>query len=233
MRDDFGGFEYVQGSGDDDELWAKGLKPGPFHAERDHLLATPREQLVEVVEEVVSRARKSQPASFSNVTEIVPGSGLYLGVISGESPADFATITLRQDISLPQDDPQDGSQHLEFGLGTGKKAELALSLQVFPQSIELAQEATARGLKVLVQDEDGKDASVGCMMVLLWTLLDDQGELRLCEAPRPSKEAIRLRLQWIQNVRPGANPSRMTLKRVNEFLMSPIQRQMKKGSNAD
>lgn len=36
-----------------------------------------------------------------------------------------------------------------------------------------------------------------------------------------TKADTRTRLQWILDKRPGANPSRSTLQRVNEFLMSP------------
>lgn len=36
-----------------------------------------------------------------------------------------------------------------------------------------------------------------------------------------TKESVRMRLQWALESRPGANPSRTTLKRVHEFLMSP------------
>ena len=35
-----------------------------------------------------------------------------------------------------------------------------------------------------------------------------------------TKDSIRKRLQWVLECRPGANPSRTTLKRVNEFLLS-------------
>jgi hypothetical protein len=35
------------------------------------------------------------------------------------------------------------------------------------------------------------------------------------------KKSIRTRLEWIIASRPQANPSRATLKRVNEFLLSP------------
>jgi tRNA A64-2'-O-ribosylphosphate transferase len=35
-----------------------------------------------------------------------------------------------------------------------------------------------------------------------------------------NKDSIRTRLEWIIASRPAANPSRTTLKRVNEFLLS-------------
>jgi hypothetical protein len=37
---------------------------------------------------------------------------------------------------------------------------------------------------------------------------------------KPDKHTVRTRLHWIITSHPQANPSRSTLKRVNEFLMS-------------
>ena len=50
------GFEYVPGAGDDDELWARGLTTKVFHEQRERLLRVPRDELREVVDELVSGA---------------------------------------------------------------------------------------------------------------------------------------------------------------------------------
>ncbi|KAH9067745.1 initiator tRNA phosphoribosyl transferase [Lactarius vividus] len=49
-----GGFSYVQGSGDDHELWAQGLTPGVFWQNRAELLACPRAQLETLVARLVA-----------------------------------------------------------------------------------------------------------------------------------------------------------------------------------
>ncbi|KAK8864659.1 hypothetical protein IAR55_001909 [Kwoniella newhampshirensis] len=58
------GFEYVPGGGDDDELWARGLTPILFHANREVLLSTERDDLPHVVDDIVSRP---PPSSMDSV----------------------------------------------------------------------------------------------------------------------------------------------------------------------
>lgn len=48
------GFDYVQGAGDDDELWGRGLKPALFHANKQTLLESDRDSLPQLVDSVVS-----------------------------------------------------------------------------------------------------------------------------------------------------------------------------------
>lgn len=52
---------------------------------------------------------------------------------------------------------------------------------------------------------------------------------------RVNKQSIAKRLQWIISSRPEANPSRATLKRVNEYLLTPpdLRRRISGGHNTD
>jgi tRNA A64-2'-O-ribosylphosphate transferase len=128
----------------------------------------------------------------------------------------------------------------------GKKGQMTFLYDLLPQALRLAEEALKAGGIVLVRDHDGKDMSVGVATVLLWHLYGDDGLLRSSPAPRgeslsgPSslrrhvmkmthwtltvtKDGVRSRLHWVVQRRPGANPSRTTLKWINSFLMSPLR----------
>ncbi|OXH37291.1 tRNA '-O-ribosylphosphate transferase [Cryptococcus neoformans] len=50
------GFEYVPGAGDDDELWARGLKPLLFHQHKKVLLSVERDDLPSLVDRLVRSA---------------------------------------------------------------------------------------------------------------------------------------------------------------------------------
>lgn len=59
------------------------------------------------------------------------------------------------------------------------------------------------------------------MMGILYQSFDDLGGLRATGTEwQPSKSSLRLRLQWIQQSAPHANPSRALMNRVNEHFMS-------------
>ncbi|CDO77522.1 hypothetical protein BN946_scf184912.g21 [Trametes cinnabarina] len=131
---------------------------------------------------------------------------------------------------------------LRFRMAEGKKDQLHFLRSVLPESMQFIRTKLAMGNAICVCCDSGKDASVGVALAALQLYFDDEGNLRssldgttqgmiyleLCYfyASQPeivvhaSKESIKKRLQWIISSRPEANPSRVTLKRVNEFLLS-------------
>jgi tRNA A64-2'-O-ribosylphosphate transferase len=52
------GFEYVQGAGDDEESWGRGLKVGVWWREHDLFLNTDKEDLLAVIAEVVEKHQR-------------------------------------------------------------------------------------------------------------------------------------------------------------------------------
>ncbi|BEJ16370.1 hypothetical protein CspHIS471_0509750 [Cutaneotrichosporon sp. HIS471] len=86
-------FDYVPGAGDDDELWGRGLKPAMYHSEKSWLLATPRDELPDAVDELVGEKglaaamrgttlddqRGGSADDFAGATAVSPGLVLDLG----------------------------------------------------------------------------------------------------------------------------------------------------------
>ena len=76
------------------------------------------------------------------------------------------------------------------------------------------------------------DQMIGVAIAILQACFDDEGALRSVVANRleeglragATKASLRRRLQWIQADFPRANPSRSTLKRVNEFFLTPLRK---------
>ncbi|TBU58239.1 initiator tRNA phosphoribosyl transferase [Dichomitus squalens] len=240
------GFSYVQGSGDDHELWGTGLTPELFWKHKDALLSTSREELREVVQEIVERpkTRKHREAWKTSPTPVrVTNGRLYVGNAS-DMPSDVPNtladvdgpvsfIVVSATAHVPQTDTPEAErvdrnqtlpdQHvLRFKLTEGKKDQLAFLQNVLPASTRFIEKRLQRGDTVCVCCDSGKDASVGIALAALQLFFDDQGQLleHGAAASAASKESIRTRLQWIISSRPEANPSRVTLKRVNEFLLS-------------
>ncbi|KAJ9098049.1 hypothetical protein QFC19_006484 [Naganishia cerealis] len=164
-------------------------------------------------------------------------------------PSDLLTIQLTRKTPEELPDPAVASaNHLFFRIPRSKKGEMQFVTCVLPACIDAATKVfQTNAPRIAVVDDDGKDVSVGVMIALSWILLDNDGTVRhgsaptgellhsedaharACVPPRTdtwilpaaTKTDTRTRLQWILDKRPGANPSRSTLQRVNEFLMSP------------
>ncbi|KAI0048791.1 initiator tRNA phosphoribosyl transferase [Auriscalpium vulgare] len=234
-----GGFAYVQGSGDDHELWGMGLTPKLFWAHRETLLLSERSGIEDIVKRLVSRTREERVDDTWTTppTPIARVGGRILvcsiddmpALLPPPSSADQAFIVI-DPVPLPSSESSSNdtqnttlpSRVLRIYLDPGKKGQYQFLRGVLPRAVQFAAQHLESGADVCIACESGKDASVGVALVLLAEFFDADGALALRKGQRHAdKQAVRTRLQWIIASRPQANPSRTTLKRVNEFLLSP------------
>jgi len=134
--------------------------------------------------------------------------------------------------------PEDPNLHIP--VVSGKRGASHFLQVVLPESIGFLQKELAAGKSICVACESGKDLSVGVVLTALQLFFEGDGCLNLktiggtergkslsvvrftdvyCRTA-VDKASIRSRLEWIIASRPEANPSRTTLKRVNEFLFT-------------
>lgn len=138
-----------------------------------------------------------------------------------------------------------GSSFLEINLPTDKKRSEYSFKASLSRCVKFAHEHLIAGENLCISCPTGSDLSVGVALVILQTYFDEDGKLNaqktkstpIGEYERPlipvkqificlnfplvSKDTLRTRLHWIIASRPEANPSRATLKRVNEYFLSP------------
>lgn len=85
--------------------------------------------------------------------------------------------------------------------------------------------ASSPDSRVAILCKDGRDLSVGVATAALALYFNDSGEfsweLATSDAATPTKDLIKRRLHWVLSSCPGGNPARATLRRINEYLMSP------------
>lgn len=130
-------------------------------------------------------------------------------------------------------EPNSTDRALFLALPAGKKGQHTLLASVLPSALPFIAAQLARGRAVCVCCDTGRDAAVGVALAALQACFDARGR---CvpdgadadaegegerEGEAASKATIGTRLQWIIASRAEANPSRATLKRVNEFLLTP------------
>ena len=137
-----------------------------------------------------------------------------------------------------------GDPNLYLPAVSGKKGSSHFLRVVLPRSVGFIQQHLVAGKNICVACESGKDLSVGVVLTALQLFFEDDGSVNLTAAAGDKsitgrgkslsmihftnvycgiamdKSSIRTRLEWIIASRPEANPSRTTLKRVNEFLLT-------------
>ncbi|KAA1476491.1 initiator tRNA phosphoribosyl transferase [Dentipellis sp. KUC8613] len=249
------GFSYVQGSGDDHELWSMGLTPALFWKEKYRILGADRETLPSLVSEVVSQSLhavqrdKSWTTPPSPITKIANRMLLCRlsdlpatlpaplpGDTSASTETAFILISPTADpdteaetvspIPAPDEETNPAPRVLRLNLASGKKGQYQFLHGVLPQAMTFVKFHLTHARNICIACESGKDAGVGVALAALQVFFTDEGHYKLHldaqqHSALVSKETIRTRLQWIIASRPQANPSRTTLKRVNDFLLSP------------
>lgn len=159
-----------------------------FHRHREELLSTPKQELPEVMERLKAAAAgdgvKLNSTHLAALTEVTPGSGLFLGVVSGvELEEGRLVLQLTRGTAEEMPVPPARQGHLFFRIPKSKKGELYYASTVLPACAEAAIKASGEGKQVVVVDDDGKDVAVGVMVALSWLLVDDDGKRRTGPAP--------------------------------------------------
>ncbi|KAJ7603724.1 initiator tRNA phosphoribosyl transferase [Mycena rosella] len=219
-----GGFAYVQGSGDDHELWGMGLTPDIFWKHRAAILGASRSHLPTLVASLVAAQSKASIGKLPTPIEKVHGrlslcatSDLPADSKDWEQAIGYVVVGAKAPTKLP-----DALSVLWIETWEGKKGQMQFLQDVLPRSTNFIQVQLLAGRRVCVSCDTGTDFSVGITLVALQKFFDDSGELVVSgeQTEIANKHSIRTRLEWIITSRPEANPSRTTLKRVNEFLLS-------------
>jgi tRNA A64-2'-O-ribosylphosphate transferase len=132
--------------------------------------------------------------------------------------------------------------HVELPASLSPRTQLLLHT-VLQKSTAFVHHHLSLGRNICIACPTGKDLCVGVALVALQLYFDNDGYMTFNSSQgeftyplsyhrylsshvihvqdnKIDKSSIRTRLQWIITSRPQANPSRSTLKRVNEFLMS-------------
>ncbi|KAL4249908.1 tRNA A64-2'-O-ribosylphosphate transferase [Abortiporus biennis] len=239
------GFSYVQGSGDDHELWGEGLTPDIFWDHKDQLLSADRSKLSGLVEELVNSNTRKIHQDWINLPTAISKVGGRLLISSvtdipeslpahlphSERKLSYVLISDKF-LSTDSDEEEENVKRtkrkdiLKLKIAEGKKGQTDFLHTVLPQSIPFIQTQLEGGSEVCICCHNGKDASVGVGLAALQKFFDDDGRYIADKAQQEKqvsdadKKSISTRLQWIISSRPQANPARVTLKRVNEFLLT-------------
>ncbi|KAL7340901.1 tRNA A64-2'-O-ribosylphosphate transferase [Rhodotorula toruloides] len=223
------GFTYVQGSGDDHEAWSRGLTPSVFWRHADEILAVPREEIDQVIEQILAEEDAPTASSASSPTRIRQ-TGLYLRfAVPSNAPAPSDLFAISISTSKTPSPTADSTQPCHLCAKPGKAGYNSFFAPDYLEPV-LSNASTAlrdgRGVCILVEkgeaQSEANDLGVAMSLILLARLYDDEGGLRQLNTPTPpiTKDLIRTRLQWILEAFPTVNPSRAALNRVNDFLMS-------------
>ena len=235
---------YIQGSGDDHEGWSEGLTPALFWENKDLIMATPEEEVRELVtrlqkERVAVSGESAQKASQA-ATLVMPTKNLYVAAFDGSYTSgaiDFDVIINCQSLHTAEETlvkPHVLNLHLPPGKNGSRQLRSYLRQIVsFVKPIFGSRTTICSGglapqsavePRILIACSTGHDLSVGVALALLCLYFDPAGAIRrTLEPPEIDKLLVRQRMVWITACMPGANTSRETLKAVNSFLIDRPQ----------
>ncbi|EGC48951.1 tRNA a64-2'-O-ribosylphosphate transferase [Histoplasma capsulatum var. duboisii H88] len=228
---------YIQGAGDDSELWSCGLTPKIFWDNRSTLFATGEEDLPAVIAELIGKHHREM--GNEDAVLIRPTNNIYIGRSGRGSNSEPAVVGINEerlfdlrincnapdagdtDTSLTEPTTEEDAKALSLGCPSGKlgSRQLRKVLNKVEQfvALHLSRDPSQ---SLIVTCDNGKDLSAGAILMIICLFYNEEGNF---EGPRRgafiNKEYIRQRLAWVISSKHDVNPSRSTLQSVHAFLM--------------
>ncbi|CUA74343.1 putative protein C3F10,06c [Schizosaccharomyces pombe 972h-] [Rhizoctonia solani] len=219
------GFTYVQGSGDDHEMWSKGLTPDLFWRNKSELLACNQEALEDSIAQILEDARNSDGAAVLYPIKAVQGR-ILVGTRAAnhpmylDDPDTCATLVLTSDPQQLENNTSPTTLYVRDFYPKQHPTEFLT--HTLPVSLQfIRDQLQPPSSRVCILCKDAKDLSVGIATAAITLYFNESGQFMGDTGHSVTKDTAKRRLQWVLSSCPGANPSRATLKRVNEYLMSP------------
>lgn len=218
------GFDYVQGSADDHELWVP--KPLPkFNADVfwqviDKLVDSSSgyipswrgdEELVDIILEQVK-----SDSSTGLALQAVGKTGIHFGSLSQDiafNELPFDTIILHDDVKVVNKDDKSSKKVHQFSIPINKKGSNMLR-SLLPDIISKIDLQSP----ILILCGTGKDLSVGVVLILLCLNFDLDWN-KVNKAPPVTKTLVKQHLGKLSNLY-KVNPQRSTLQSINSYLFA-------------
>ncbi|KAI8320116.1 initiator tRNA phosphoribosyl transferase [Martensiomyces pterosporus] len=225
---------YIQGSADDHELWAAGLMPRLFWKHKASLLSD-KDGCESVAQGIVSSGSANDPTGgeageLQSRFNYVKDTGVAVGDrISGQPPECWSLFDAIVNCGSPEYEKNKDevlkSRYLFLDIPEGKRGQVELAKSI-PKALEFVKPFVEQKKRVLIHCSQGMDRSVGIALAVLAQYFDANGKRAWQNVPlsatpmrQITKETIHSRLLWITTSRVKANPSRVTLKRVNRHFL--------------
>jgi hypothetical protein len=243
---DRGGWYYVQGAGDDEESWARGLSPSLLWTHRAKLLDStlPADEVEQLVDELVSgEAAADQPVRLFRV----PGAALAFAfappaaaedLLNGDQTAGFSRVLVVDSSPPPaasaRSDDESDPVHSKGQGPDGKDDEVedsarAVRVSRFYRPAKLTPTWLQRLLPAITRSS--REALCADPPVPLLLVSEQSLEVALVAAaavvlaaspdcPPQDKAAIRACVSRLQSLCPSVFPSRSLAKQLNSFFLS-------------
>lgn len=195
---------YLQGAGDDEEMWAKGLSPSLLFTHQREIMDS--EDIDATIAALILNSSTTQTTAMTRIRR----TNVYLGD-SGitDVPSDWTVIDMR--------DTSSNDRWYHVKLDDGKRGSQQL-LKALHRIDEYLQSRLDRNILLIDSNNCKSRGAVVALMVL--ALYYSPNDELIPRATKVDKEILRNRLITITASRPGINPSRADLKILNTYLMS-------------
>lgn len=224
---------YIQGAGDDQESWSRGLNSQLFYKHIDYILEDniTVEETEHRIDEIVLKYKKSTWSTNKNTNEFMVAIGndttrLYLGKnsnIDNNLPSGFAALKCKLPDRADKETNKLTDSILELPIVDHRKYKNCLEEQL-PPAISFAHEQLEKGRKLLITDETGQNESVALMVGIMCALFGDDKNMNIYTGKKNNvlqldKKQIRKRLSHIQSYHSNVNPSRNLMKQLNRYFL--------------
>ncbi|UZJ53427.1 hypothetical protein CBS101457_002747 [Exobasidium rhododendri] len=222
---------YVQGSGDDEEMWSNRLTPSLFWnpANMQRILSVGSgEELEKTLQSIVDESRLGSVSLSKDIEldrfNIFFGTRQRNYVFSQTEKDTYRLIVHTDALTSSDQDPDNSSRKkcrvMQLNIPSGKKG-LSAFRAAITTVVNAARSVLPGPLLVCSQESGlGNDLNGGFVISILASCFDENRNF-LQTSPDLTKDDVRRRLQWMTSLLPNLTPpSRGHLLRINEILLS-------------
>ncbi|GMM32218.1 tRNA A64-2'-O-ribosylphosphate transferase [Martiniozyma asiatica (nom. inval.)] len=224
------GFSYVQGAGDDHELWSRGLTPSIFWQNQNvfsvkELLKLDDEQVDRLVDKIVNGSTVGNNLSEFYLEKYHVVDGLEWGEIKSNSVVNCKDISQKYDFILLMDGTielknktPEITNIVQVPLQSGSKKSAKLFRSKIPQIMSTLSPIVANKGRLLVLCNNGQDLSI-CVILACLSLHYTKDWEFTTSRPTITKTTIRQHMIKLLTIK-SVNPQRATLNSLNSYLMN-------------
>lgn len=188
------GYSYIQGAGDDNEIWSHGLTPAIFWRHRKLLLEASEDLLPGLIQKLMATEKASQDNDIStgiSTVSLPQGTIIHLGTLAAarqatrfdgiiacvDDPATPSEQHTREEEEKTQSNIHNNSKRLNLACGFGKLGSRALRnelCRIEPFVASLVSGSDDNNVpQILFACPTGRDLAVGVALVFICLFLDN------------------------------------------------------------
>jgi len=210
---------YIQGAGDDEESWSKGLSPLQFWNHRNEILQSPS-TIEEVVDSIKATNSHQPKGTIDQLIITIATTNMYVSweTLSGSTVKEYDAVLDCSTVSKLSP-PAHPEHYCHCPISSHKKNRISVDKE-FPPALRFLLKQLRCGHRVLIYSYSDMSSVFAVCLSALSLAFDEKGRLRQSQNINISKADIQKRFLFLASIYPQLRIQRFLRRAINRMLLS-------------